>query len=67
MLKWIRSASDAISPSKTPETRSCEVVQVDEMWHIVNGKKTKYGYGEQFAGYRAQLLDGTSVIVLKEV
>jgi transposase len=64
VVKWIRAASDAI---QTSEIAHSEVVQVDEMWHFVNGKKTKFGSGERFAGYRAALSDGTSVIVLTEV
>lgn len=64
VAKWIKAASDAIP---TPKTTTAEVVQVDEMWHFVNGKKTKFGCGEPFAGYRAALLGGTLVIVLIKV
>ena len=66
VLKWIRAASDKISAPEKAETSSCEVVQVDEMWHFVNGKKTKYGSGVRFVGYHAVLSDGTSVIVLTQ-
>lgn len=64
VVKWIKAASDEL---EEPRENSAEVIQVDEMWHFVNGKKTRYGSGERFAGYHAVLLDGTSVIVLTKV
>jgi transposase len=64
VLKWIRAASDRV---EEPQKCSAEVVQVDEMWHFVNGKKTKFGSGERFVGHHAELSDGTSVIVLTRV
>jgi len=37
--EWVRKAGeDAPAPSATP---SSGVVQIDEMWHFVNGKKTR--------------------------
>lgn len=62
VLKWIRAASNKIPPR--PSSGDHEVVQVDEMWHFVNGKKTKLGSGERWMGYHVRLLPGTSVIVL---
>src|SRR4051794_37792341 len=42
--KWVREAGeDAPAPSATP---SSGIVQIDEMWHFVNGKKTRFGSGE---------------------
>ena len=67
VLKWIRAYSDKISASEKAETGPYEVVQVDEMWHFVNGKKTKFGSGARFVGCLVDLLDGTSVIVLTKV
>ena len=64
VARWIKAAADA---TPTTELAAAEVVQVDEMWHFVNGKKTKFGCGELFAGYHAVLLDGTSAIVLIKV
>ena len=34
VLKWIRKASHEVSLSKT----AAEIVQIDELWHFVNGK-----------------------------
>ena len=60
VAKWIKAASDAILDDETPSTK---IVQVDEMWHFVNGKKTKFGSGGPFAGYHAVLSDGTQTPV----
>jgi transposase len=61
VVKWIKAAASSIG--EIHHTQS-QIVQVDEMWHFVNGKKTKFGSGERFVGYHAELSDGTSVIVL---
>ena len=61
VAKWIKAAADALPAT---ENSHADVIQVDEMWHFVNGKKTKFGSGEPFAGYHAELSDGISVIVL---
>ena len=62
ILKWIRNAAAQLE-FQAPEQKP-EVVMVDEFWHFVNGKKTKYGYGEPLMGYRVPLSDGTWAIVL---
>src|SRR3954469_12187820 len=44
VYKWVRAAGEAApAPSATP---SSGIVQIDEMWHFVNGKKTRFGSGE---------------------
>ena len=41
--KWVRAAGeDTPAPSATP---SGNIVQIDEMWHFVDGKKTSFGSG----------------------
>src|SRR5437763_3826955 len=43
--KWVRAAGEAApapAPSTTPED---DIVQIDEMWHFVDGKKTRFGSG----------------------
>src|SRR4051812_34592314 len=43
VYKWIKAAGEeAPAPSTTPEDN---IVQIDEMWHFVNGKKTRFGSG----------------------
>src|SRR5215216_691744 len=44
VYKWVRAAGeDAPAPSTTLEGN---IVQIDEMWHFVDGKKTRFGSGE---------------------
>jgi transposase len=39
VYKWVRAAGEGTpAPSATP---SDNIVQIDEMWHFVNGKKTR--------------------------
>ena len=59
VLKWIRQFSDTV---ELPEQKA-EIVQMDELWHFVNGKKTLYGSGEPLMGYRVALSDGEWAIV----
>ena len=43
VYRWIRAAGEeAPPPSAAP---SSGIVQIDEMWHFVNGKKTRFGSG----------------------
>jgi transposase-like protein len=43
VYKWVRAAGEATpAPSATP---SDNIVQIDEMWHFVDGKKTRFGSG----------------------
>ena len=60
VMKWIRAASEAV---EAPKTGPAEVVMIDEMWHFVNGKKTKFGSGEPLTGYRVPLSASTWAIV----
>ena len=43
VYKWVRAAGEAApAPSTTPEDN---IVQIDEMWHFVDGKRTRFGSG----------------------
>jgi transposase-like protein len=43
VYKWVRAAGEGTpAPSATP---SSGIVQIDEMWHFVGGKKTRFGSG----------------------
>ena len=64
VMKWIKTAAASV---EVAQPAGCDTIQVDEMWHFVNGKKTKFGSGERFAGCHAALSDGTLVIVLTKV
>ena len=61
VLKWVRAAGAKIQ--EKPFSAPAHVI-VDEMWHFVNGKKTKFGSGEPFAGFRVELWHEDWVIVL---
>ena len=61
VLKWIRSAAAQLQGTSKQHS---EVVMVDEFWHFVNGKKTKFGCGGPLMGYRVLLSDTTWAIVL---
>ena len=61
VLKWIRPAALKVeSPNPVAES---DIVMIDEVWHFVNGKKTKFGSGEPLMGYRVALSDGAWAIV----
>ena len=61
VLKWIRGAALGIEEGSS--VSSSDIVMIDELWHFVNGKKTRYGSGEPLTGYRVTLLDGSWAIV----
>ncbi len=43
VFKWIRKEATALPEPATPA--EVEIVQLDEMWHFVDGKKTSAGSG----------------------
>ena len=43
VLKWIRASALEIQPLNS--VASSDIVMIDQVWHFVNGKKTKYGSG----------------------
>ena len=47
VLKWVRNAAAQIEdkPVQKPD-----IIMVDEFWHFVNEKKTKFGCGEPLRG-----------------
>jgi transposase len=62
VYRWIRAAGEeAPPPSAAP---SSGIVQIDGMWHFVNGKKTRFGsgrpltplHGEPWPGSRAGVM-----------
>lgn len=65
VLKWIRTAALKVEPLN-PVSDS-DIVMIDEVWHFVNGKKTKFGSGEPLTGFRVALSDGAWAIVAIQV
>jgi transposase-like protein len=43
VYKWVRAAGEAAPPPEAAP--SSGIVQIDEMWHFVDGKKTRFGSG----------------------
>ena len=62
VLKWVRQQAQQIKES-SPQADS-GIVMIDEMWHFVNGRKTKYGCCEPLMTYRVDLWDGGWVAVV---
>ena len=62
VLKWIRSISSRLPEPQGDDT--IKEVQVDEMWHFINKKNKKYGYGEPWIVVETKPLDGLLAIVL---
>lgn len=64
VYRWIRKEAENMSDPAVPE--DTEIVQIDEMWHFVNGKKTKFGSGKPMIRFQGEILPGKSVHVLIE-
>ena len=65
VLKWVRAA--ALEGGPLNSVSASDIVMIDEVWHFVNGKKTKYESGEPLTGYRVDLSDGNWAIVAMPV
>ena len=62
VYKWVRAAGqEAPVPSATP---SSGIVQIDEMWHFVDGKKTRFGFGGPTTLWRGEPWPGSWVGVM---
>ena len=62
VYKWVRAAGEGTpAPSATP---SSGLVQIDEMWHFVDGKKTRFGSGEPLILWHGEPWPGSWVGVM---
>ncbi len=61
VLKWIRKEAAALPEPTTPAT--VEIVQLDELWHFVDGKKTSAGSGKPSIRSTGEPWDGFWVTV----
>ncbi len=65
VLRWIRNEARKLpNPQISDEN---QIIQVDEMWHFVNGKKTKFGSGKPMILAKSALLDSRWVGVMIEL
>jgi len=62
VLYWIRTMGKSL-PEPIVDTK-VEEVQIDEMWHFINKKNKKYGYGEPWIVLETELSDGVLAIVM---
>lgn len=56
VLEWIRNFAKANYEKPEPET--AVVVELDEMWHFIQSKKPKFGYGKLMIVMEINLLTG---------
>lgn len=61
VLKWIKKAALSVQP--TEKKAKSDIICLDEMWHFVNGKKTKLGSGGPWMGCLVRCSDGKLVLV----
>ena len=61
VLKWIRAEADKIADLK--QHAESGIVMIDEMWHFVSGKKTKFGFGGPLTGSLVACSGGYVAIV----
>ena len=64
VLKWVRK--EAISLERPAVPSELKLVQIDEMWHYVNGKKTKFGSGKPLILCQGELSPGLWAAVMME-
>jgi len=62
VYEWVRAAGeDTPAPSATP---SGGIVRIDEMWHFVDGKKTRFGSGGPTTLWHGEPWPGSRVGVM---
>ena len=62
VYRWVRAAGEeAPTPSAAP---SSGIVQIDEMWHFVDGKKTRFGSGAPMTLWHGEPWPGSWVGVM---
>ena len=62
VLKWIRNVAQSLPEPKIDA--QIQEVQIDEMWHFINQKNERYGYGEPWIALQTKPSDGLLAIVL---
>jgi transposase len=62
VLKWIRK--EALNMKRLEVSSDSKIIAIDEMWHFINGKKTKYGYGKPMIWFQEDLYTGLLVGVM---
>lgn len=63
-LRWIRAFAE--KTYEKPEPAQAVVVELDEMWHFLNSKKTRSGSGRLIVVTPTSSLTGNVAIVIKK-
>jgi transposase len=67
VMRWVRDRSEKLAKPDIPSTKEAPVILLDEMWHFVNGKKTRFGSGRPMICYQKELLPGRLASVIIEL
>jgi transposase-like protein len=62
VYQWIRAAGEGTPPPSAAPADN--IVQIDEMWHFVDGKKTRFGSGEPTTLWHGEPWPGSWVGVM---
>ena len=63
VYKWVKKYSMGLERPEISD--ACKVMELDEMWHFVDGKKTRFGSGKPMICWQKRLWPGSlgSVII----
>ena len=62
VMKWIRREAEQLPEPAVP--KEAILIQIDEMWHFVDGKKTKFGSGKPMIAFQGEWSPGNWVAVM---
>lgn len=62
VYRWIRGFGETLPEAAIP--KKCKDIEFDEMWHFIQLKKTKFGFGRHWIVLRGAVSQGLSAIVL---
>ena len=64
VLKWVRKEAQKLEEPRV--SKDSTIIQIDEMWHFINGKKTKFGSGKPMILCQGEWCHGNLVGVMLE-
>lgn len=62
IYRWIRGFGETLPEATIPE--KCTDIEFDEMWHFIQSKKTKFGFGKHWIVLQGCVSQDLSAIVL---
>ena len=63
VLRWVKLFAERTY--EKPEPYEAVIVELDEMWHFLGSKKTKFGYGKLIVAIPVNSLTGNVGLVIK--